>query len=342
VDNYVDDCIVFSDNMQSHIQDLRLQVLGRLQVAGFTLRGSKCSFGHSSVSHLGFNYSSSGITPATDKTHAIINWTVPTSAKEVQSFLGLANFYCRFIPQFADVAAPLTALTGSRTPLKWKQAQQSAFTALQQALISPRVLDYPQPDDHFILTTDASDVGLGAVLSTEQGSVVEFASQTLTAAEQRYMTTEKECLAILWAIRKFHHYLIGAHFTLETDHKPLEWLESSHKSQACSQHLERWSLELRAYDFTVVHRPGKYNQTADALSRHPVNLVASNTPLDLQQLSNAQHNDSVPPPVIDQLKSTVLAFGLDSLTNATGNSGLNLYYRTPYVCTPLPWTLPKS
>jgi len=104
---------------------------------------------------------------------------------------------------------------------------------------------------------------------------------------------------------KFHYYLVGAHFTLETDYKPLEWLESSHKSQACSQHLERWSLELRAYDFTVVHCPGKCNQTADALSHHPVNLVASNPPLDLQQLSNAQHNDSVLPSVMDQLKSTV-------------------------------------
>ena len=117
VDNYVDDCIIFSDNMQSHIQDLG-QILGRLQAAGFTLCGSKCSFGLSSVSHLGFNYSSSGITPATDKTQAIINWPVPTSAKEVRSFLGLANFYHHFIPQFADIAVPLTALTGSQTPFK--------------------------------------------------------------------------------------------------------------------------------------------------------------------------------------------------------------------------------
>ena len=242
VDNYVDDCIVFSDNMQSHIEDLR-RVLGRLQAAGFTLRGSKCTFDHSAVTHLGYTYSASGITPATDKTKAIVNWPTPTSVKEVRSFLGLANFYRRFIPKFADIAAPLTALTGSRTPFKWEQAQQTAFNALQQALVSPRILDYPQLHDRFVLTMDASDVGLGAVLSTERGSVVEFASRTLTAAEQKYTTTEKECLGILWAIRKFRHYLIGAHFTLETDHKPLQWLESSRKSQAHSQRLERgpWS-----------------------------------------------------------------------------------------------------
>ena len=222
-------------------------------------------------------YSASGITPATDKTEAIVNWPTPTLVKEVRSFLGLANFYRRFIPNFADIAAPLTAFTCSRTPFEWEQAQQTAFNALQQALVSPRILDYPQLHDRFVLTTDASDVGLGAVLSTERGSVVEFASRTLTAAEQKYTTTEKECLGILWAIRKFRHYLIGAHFTLKTDHKPLQWLESS-RNQAHSQHLERWSLELRAYDFTVVHRSGRCNQTADALSRHPITLIATNPP----------------------------------------------------------------
>ena len=119
--------------------------------------------------------------------------------------------------------------------------------------------------------------------------------------EQKYTTTENECSGILWAFRKFRHYLIGAHFTLETDHKPLEWLESSRKGQGHSQHLERWSSELRAHDFPVVHRPGRCNQTADALSRHPINLLASNPPLDLQQISDAQHSDSVLTTAMKQL-----------------------------------------
>jgi len=135
--------------------------------------------------------------------------------------------------------------------------------------------------------------------------VVEFASRTVITAEQKSTTSEKGCLVILWAIWKLHHYLVRAHFTLETNYKPLEWLESSRKSQACSQHLECWSLELRAYDFTVIHSLGKCNQTADSLLRLPVNLVASNPPLDLQQLSNAQHNDVVHSPVIDRFGSTV-------------------------------------
>ena len=115
VDNYVDDCIVFSDNMNSHIQDLR-QVLGKLQAAGFTLRGSKCSFGIDKITHLGFEYSNAGVAPSAQKTKAISDWPTPSSTKEVRSFLGLANFYRRFVPHFANIAGPLIALTSKATP----------------------------------------------------------------------------------------------------------------------------------------------------------------------------------------------------------------------------------
>ena len=145
--------------------------------------------------------------------------------------------------------------------------------------MSPPILDYPQRTDHFILTTDASDVGLGAVLSTSRQTVIEFASRALTSAEKNYTTSEKECLAIIWATRKFPHYLVGTTFTVETDHKPLEWLESHKQSHARSQCLERWSLELRAYDFRIMYRPGKDNLCADSLSRMPVSLVAWEKPI---------------------------------------------------------------
>ena len=148
-----------------------------------------------------------------------------------------------------------------------------AFKQLQQALTSPPVLDYPMPTDRFILTTDASDVGLRAILSTEQGTTIEFASRALSATETKYSTIEKECLAIVWATRKFHHYLLRTQFTLRTDHKPLEWLNSAKKSQSHYQRLERWSLELRAYDFDIAYQPSAQNQAADALSQYPVNLV---------------------------------------------------------------------
>ena len=116
--------------------------------------------------------------------------------------------------------------------------------------MSPPILDNPHHHDTFVLTTDASDTGLGAVLSTTRGTVIEYASRTLTKAERSYSTTEKECLAIVWATHKLRHYLIGALFIIETDHKPLEWLQSKRSSHARSQKLERWALQLRGFDFS--------------------------------------------------------------------------------------------
>ena len=156
----------------------------------------------SSITHLGFEYSSAGITPSTEKTCAIADWPMPKSPREVRSFLGLANFYRRFIPKFSDIAAPLNDLTSNSTTFNWADLHQTAFTRLKEALISPPILDYPRKCDTFVLTTDSSEVGLGAVLSTSRGTVVEYASRTLTAAEKSYCTTEKECLAIVWATRK--------------------------------------------------------------------------------------------------------------------------------------------
>jgi len=171
----------------------------------------------------------------------------------------------------------------------------------RQSLTSPPILDYPKRQDHFILTTDACDVGLGAVLSTSRQTVIEYASRALTAPEKKYTTSEKECLAIVWATRKFRHYLLGTIFTLETDHKPLEWLESHKQSHARSQRLERWSLELRAFNFNVAYRPGNNNQCADSLSRLSVSVVAWEGPLFKQELLDAQEQDPILSVVRQQL-----------------------------------------
>ena len=240
----------------------------------------------SSITHLGFEYSSEGITPSTEKTRPIADWPIPKSPREVRSFLGLANFYRRFTPNFSDIAAPLNDLTNS-TIFNWTDLHQTAFNRLKEILISPPILDYPRKSDTFVLTTDSSEVGLGAVLSTSKGTVVEYASRTLTAAEKSYCTTEKECLAIVWATRKLRHYLIGARFTLETDHKPLQWLESAKKRHAHAQRLERWSLELRAFEFDVVHCPGRCNQHADALSHVPISVVAVRSPIRITDIATA-------------------------------------------------------
>ena len=301
VDNYIDDIIVFSDTIESHIRDLR-RVLSKLKAAGFTLRGSKCFFGDIKATHLGFEYSSMGVAPSSEKTKAIQDWPTPTCSKDVRSFLGLVNFFRRFIPHFADIAHPLTALTSKTAQFIWESEQQDAFTTLQRALVSPPLLDYPRKEDLFVLATDASDVGLGAVLSTNRGTVVEYASRTLNTAELNYSTTEKECLAIVWAVHKFRHYLIGAHFILETDHKPLEWLEATRASKSRSQRLERWSLELRAFQFSVKHRRGEENQHADALSRHPIQVVTVDSSLDHAAIAQAQGSDPVVSQLVSQMK----------------------------------------
>ena len=129
-----------------------------------------------------------------------------------------------------------------------------------------------------MLTTDASEHVVGAVLSTSRGTAVEHASRSLTAAEKKYCTSEQEYLAIVWATRKLRHYLIGARFILKTDHKPIEWLESARESHTRTQRLERWVLYLRSFEFDVVHCPGKFNQHADALSRFPVAVVGVTRP----------------------------------------------------------------
>ena len=162
--------------------------------------------------HLGFEYSSMGVAPSSEKIKAIQDWPMPSCCKDVRSFLGLVNFFRRFIPHFGDIAHPLTALTSKTAKFVWESEQQAAFTALQDTLLTPPFLDYPRKDDQFVLATDASDIGLGAVLSTNCGTVVEYASRTPNTAEVNYSTTEKECLAIVWAIHKFAITLLGHTF----------------------------------------------------------------------------------------------------------------------------------
>ena len=245
----------------------------------------------SSTTHLGFEYYGEGIKPSTEKTIAIAEWPTPRSVKEVRSFLGLANFYRHFIPNFPDIVVPLNDLTSDSALFSRKDSHKTAFMRLKESLTSPPILDYPRKSDTFILTTDSSKVGLGAVLFTSRGTIVEYASRTLTATEKSYCTSDKECLAIIWATRKLCHYLIGARFTLETDHKPLEWLQSAKKSNTRTQHLERWSLELRAFEFDIVHGPGRCNQHADALSWIPVSTVTVQPPIRMADLSTPQQND---------------------------------------------------
>ena len=181
------------------------------------------------------------MTLSAERIQAVTNckWPVPTGAKHLRSFLRLANFYLCFVHNFAKIASPLNELTCNKVPYTWTTRHQQAFDALRHALISPPVLNYPKQSDQFVLTTDALDVGLGAMLSTKWGTVAEFASRVLSMVERKYATNEKECLAIVWAVCKLCHFLLGTPFILKTDYKPFLWLESAKSTHARSQRLER-------------------------------------------------------------------------------------------------------
>ena len=195
---------------------------------------------------------------------------VPETKKQVRSFLGLTGYYRKFIPHYATIAAPLSDLTRKTKPMKvkWTPDCADAFKKLKQILCSAPVLQSPDFGKAFILQTDASDRGVGAVLSQldEQGNdhPIAYFSRKLLPREEKFSTIEKECLAIKLGVQTFRVYLLGRVFKIQTNHRALEWLDRLKENNA---RLTRWSLSLQPYQFVVEYRPGKGNGNADALSR---------------------------------------------------------------------------
>ena len=203
--------------------------------------------------------------PDPKKVKRVQEWPVPTDATQVRQFLGLASYYRRYIHSFSDIAAPLNALTKKGTPFTWNQDCKDACTALKRRLTQAPVLTYSRFDhqaSEFLLQTDASTVGLGAVLEQE-GHVIAYASRSLTASERQYSVIQRECLAVVYALKQFRHYQLGRRFQLVTDHAPLQWLSA----QKMEGMLCRWVLAIQKYDFQIVYRKGSLNANADALSR---------------------------------------------------------------------------
>ena len=203
------------------------------------------------------------------KIDAVAKLCAPKNVDQVRSFLGLAGYYRRFIPDFATISAPLVALTKKNSKFIWNSAHTKAFTSLKKLLCQAPVLSYPNFHRLFVLQTDASDIGIGAVLAQKdpQGHdhVISYASRSLTDREKKFSTTEKEALAVVFAVNHFRTYLLGKKFSLITDHSALRWL---HSIEAKGR-LGRWVMDLQEYEFTVHHRPGSDNGNADALSRLP-------------------------------------------------------------------------
>ena len=267
---YLDDILIHSSNVELHRKHLT-EVFQCLQAAGLTLRGKKCHLGMSKVSYLGHEFSASGMSPSQKKIEAIINWPIPTNVTQLCQFLGPANYYRRYIQHFADISAPLNALTQKCVQFQWTNECADAFTTLKSHLTKAPILAYPQfshTSTDFTLFTNASAVGLGAILE-QNGRIIAYASRTLTSSEQQYSVIQRECLAIVHACKQFHHYLLGRHFVLITDHAPLQW-PSAQKMQGM---LCCWALAMQEYDFTIKYHRGSLNGNADALSRYTVPVV---------------------------------------------------------------------
>ncbi|UYV79839.1 K02A2.6-like, partial [Cordylochernes scorpioides] len=267
---YLDDVIIFSEDLHSHLNRLKT-ILECLKTAGLTLNASKCRFAYTELLILGHVVSNEGIAPDPEKIISIRKFPTPRTVKDVRAFLGLCSYYRRFIREFSKVALPLQILTRKNHSFAWGKEQELSFNSLKNKLISPEVLTHYDPNKPIGLHTDASDQGLGAVLvhlnENTKERPISYASRTLQKAETNYSTTEKECLAIIWAIKKFRPYLYGRKFTIYTDHHSLCWMA---KMKNPAGRLARWSLELQEYDFAIKYKSGKTHLDADGLSRCPI------------------------------------------------------------------------
>eukprot|EP00731_Ephydatia_muelleri_P014390 Em0008g110a len=277
---YFDDIIVVGSSFGDHLRHIT-SVLMKLREAGLKLKPTKCKFFQKQVAFLGHIVSACGIATDPAKTEVIAKWPTPQSRKEVQQFLGLANYYRRFIKNFGTIAKPLHRLTEKNITFQWTDTCQQAFDNLRKCLMTSPILAHPDWSKSFILDTDASDCGIGAVLSQVNSDasecVIAYASRSLSRQEQRYCVTRRELLAVVEFVKHFREYLLGRRFTLRTDHGSLVWLKNFKEPEG---QLARWLERLEEYDFTVVHRQGSLHNT---LSRIPC-----------RQCGRSSHSKDVP------------------------------------------------
>ena len=288
---YVDDILVFSSTPEEHWRHLQL-VLERLQTAGLVLRHDKCVFGTKEIDFLGHHISHKGVLPLQEKVAAVRAFPTPTTVKALQEFVGMVNYYHRFLPHIASTMAPLyAALAGKPKTLTWTPAHAAAFDNAKRALSDAAYLKFPTPGLSLVLSTDASDIAIGAVLEqvlhgTKQP--LAFFSRKLSLTESRYSTFDRELLAVYAAVRHFRHLVEGSSFTIQTDHLPLVHAFTK-KTDPYSARQQRHLSAISEFNCTLQHVPGKKNPVADALSRNSISSVCLG--LDYELLARLQQQD---------------------------------------------------
>lgn len=262
---YIYDIIVFANTVDDHLERLGL-VLSRLRQVGLKLKPSKCELLKTSVEFLGHVVSANGVSVDPKKVDKVLTWPEPANLTNVRSFIGLCAYYRRFIPDFSTLAKPLYLLMQNNHSFVWGDEQKAAMSAFKERLISAPILGYPRHQGRFVLDTDASNVGVGCVLSQEQQGLERVIAygKTLQSAQRNYCVTRRELLAIMVFVKQYHHYLCGARFLIRTDYAALIWLLRKKDPEG---QMARWITTLQTYDFEVQHRPGSKHGNLDALSR---------------------------------------------------------------------------
>ena len=292
---YLDDILVFSDTLEDHLQHIT-EVFELLRKAGLKLKLKKCEFLKNSVAYLGHIITPEGLLPDPAKIEKIANFPTPKSIQEVQCFLGISNYYRSFIKDYGKIALPLTTKLKKENAKNffWTKEDQEAFEHLRTCLVSSPILSFPDFEKPFMIFCDASNTGLGVVLSQEQNGkevVISYASRTLKGPEVRFSTTEKEALAVIYALKHYRHYLQFQKEPIKimSDHKPLVWLAAQKDD---TSRLGRWAMLLAATNYQIVYKPGKKHGNADALSRLPVRQDKKSNP-ELTSKSCEEHQDTL-------------------------------------------------
>ena len=293
---YIDDVLIASAGPQEHQEHLCL-VFQRLHDYGVVINPNKCQFGTSSLQFLGHQIDSAGIRPRSHKVQVILDFPVPSTHRKLREFLGLVNFYHRFIPHAADLLRPLNELlTGPTTSTKtvtWTEETQAAFQEAKKALANATLLSHPHPTAPLAIMSDASEIAVGAVLQQRvenEWHPIAYFSRKLTPPETRYSTFDRELLAVYLSIRHFRHMVEGREFSVLTDHKPLTRALSSRGTQHSPRQVRHLDF-ISQFTSDIQHVKGAHNPVADALSRIEINALDQRQDIDFEEMAKAQEGD---------------------------------------------------